>query len=217
MNKKKVLGLVTALALVGAVGIGATLAYFTDQAEVVNTVTMGHVDINLTETTVVKNEDGEYEQVEKELTEDGLTFENVVPNQTVPKDPTVTVAEESEDAYVRVALEFTGLNDEQIAELMEGIEINDGWVKSGDYYYFRNKMTAGESATLFDDVTIPATWGNEMADKSFTIEVYAEAIQASNFEPVRDDNGTIIAWTVDGTANGQEVTVETYEKVTTAN
>lgn len=213
MNKKKVLGLVTALALVGAVGIGATLAYFTDNATVENTFVMGHVDIDLTETTVEKNEDGEYVQKETEITDEGLKFENVVPNQTVPKDPTVTVAEGSEDAYIRVTLTFDGLSEEQTAQLLNGIEINDGWVSSGDYYYYQDKLTAGESATLFDEVTVPASWGNEMADKSFKIEVKADAIQADSFTPAKNNDGEIVAWTVGGT----DVTIENYPAATAAN
>ena len=60
MNKKKLAGLALSLGLVSVVGVGATLAYFTDQASIANVVTMGHVDINLTEHQVVKNEDGQW-------------------------------------------------------------------------------------------------------------------------------------------------------------
>ena len=44
MKKRKVISLVAAVTVVAALGIGATLAYFTAQAEQTNVVTMGHVD-----------------------------------------------------------------------------------------------------------------------------------------------------------------------------
>ena len=40
MNKKKLLTMVLALVLIGAVGVGATLAYFTDNDSATNVVTM---------------------------------------------------------------------------------------------------------------------------------------------------------------------------------
>ena len=49
MKNKKLKTLVASLALVGAIAVGATLAYFTDSQEAVNTITMGHVDIDLDE------------------------------------------------------------------------------------------------------------------------------------------------------------------------
>ena len=49
MNKKKLFTMVLALVLIGAVGVGATLAYFTDNDSATNVVTMGHVNIELTE------------------------------------------------------------------------------------------------------------------------------------------------------------------------
>ena len=49
MNRKKVATLMVSLGLLSVVGVGATLAYFTDNAEQENIITMGHVDIDLTE------------------------------------------------------------------------------------------------------------------------------------------------------------------------
>ena len=48
MKNRKLLVAATSTALVAVVGIGATLAYFTDSDDATNVVTMGHVDINLT-------------------------------------------------------------------------------------------------------------------------------------------------------------------------
>ena len=49
MNKKKLIPLLSAVALVGVIGVGSTLAYFTDNDAANNVVTMGHVNIELDE------------------------------------------------------------------------------------------------------------------------------------------------------------------------
>lgn len=87
--RKVLLALSCMLTLV-AVTVGATLAYLTDTAEVVNTFTVGNVDIDLNETDVDEN---------------GSTKENgyhLVPGQTYTKDPTVTIKANSEPSYVRM-------------------------------------------------------------------------------------------------------------------
>lgn len=195
MKKKKLVSMLMAVVLVGAIGVGATLAYFTDKEAKTNVITMGHVDIDLDE----PNYEGDEENNE---------VKDIVPGQTIVKDPTITVAEDSQDAYVRATLAFEDLSEEQIAQLMEGITINDGWKLSGDYYYYNAVVAAGESVTLFDEVVIPEKWGNEVADLTFKIIVGAEAIQADNFEPVTDDEGMITAWQY---KDGTDVTADNYD------
>lgn len=203
MKNKKMMSMIVAVALIAVIGVGATLAYFTDKAEAKNVITMGHVDIDLTEPGFDK-EDG---------TEDN-TITNVTPNQEITKDPTITVAEGSADAYVRATITLNGLTDEQKTALMAGITINQGWFynETEGYYYYNAKLTAGQQAVLFNTVLIPETWGNEEADLTFEIVVNAEAIQADNFEPTwNEDHTLIIAWT---DSQGNAITAETYnEKV----
>ena len=196
MKNKKLISMVVAIALVAVIGVGATLAYFTDKDEVTNVITMGHVDVDLDEPN--------YEGKDDENNE----VKDVEPGQEITKDPTITVVQGSEDAYVRATIAYEGLTDDQIAEL--AIVINAGWYfnEADGYYYYNAKLAAGESATLFESVKIPETWGNEVADLRFEIIVNAEAIQADNFEPTMDGD-MITAWTyTDGTA----ITAETYEE-----
>lgn len=213
MNKKKLLVLLTSLTLVAVVGIGATLAYFTDSDAATNVITMGHVDVDLEEPNFDPDDDDD-------------TIEDVTPGQEIVKDPTIKVVEGSEDAYIRAKIELSSnLNAEQAKELMNGIKIKDGWYLSADGYYYYNEVVTSETKTerkyptedgyateevdgvvLFDIVSIPETWGNEVADMTFKIIVSAEAIQADNFEPTVE-NGMITAWTYsDGTA----IKAETY-------
>ncbi len=117
---KKALALVLCALMLVAASVFGTLAYLTDTDTVVNTFTVGHVDIILNEANV--NEKG---QPIKQTTVDGVTTTTVidystdlknllnadrvtgneyhlVPGHTYTKDPTVTVKKGSEESYVRM-------------------------------------------------------------------------------------------------------------------
>lgn len=219
MNKKKLAGLALSLGLVSVVGVGATLAYFTDQASIANVVTMGHVDINLTEHQVVKNEDGQWVADETvPVTSEGLQFTDVYPGETVDKDPTVTITEDSGDAYVRVRLDIVYEGSTFTADDMAALQANidreiaesGDWYKAADGYYYYNTALTQEapSAVLFEEVTLPgAAWKNNTASQSFSIQLQAEAIQREYFNPTTDDNGMITGWVDE---NGDAITAETY-------
>lgn len=190
MNKKKLTALVASLGLVACIGVGATLAYFTDSANTENTVTMGHVNIDLSE-PIFSSEN------------EGNAISNVMPNQRITKDPTILVKQDSQPAYIRAKIDIPELKGEAEEELLKGININSRWVKGeNDYYYFQNIVNPGEEVKFFTKVTIPSTWNNDYVNKKFQINVTAEAIQADNFEPNRNDLNEISGW------NG--VNAETY-------
>ena len=90
MKNKRLIAAMAAAALVAVIGVGATWAYFTDSDEAKNVLTLGAVDIELTE----PNYKGDAE------------YENIVPGDVIVKDPVITLASASEDAYVRVKLEI---------------------------------------------------------------------------------------------------------------
>ena len=207
MKKKALITTVAAVALVAAVGIGSTLAYFTDKADTQNVVTFGHVEISLAEP-----------KFEELTTAEGATkpsyeITNVVPGQKITKDPTITVAETSETAYLRAKIVLDeNLTDEEKADLENGIALASGWKKSADgYYYYNNKVKAGKSVVFFKEVTIPEKWDNKFANKSITIDVQAEAIQADSFKPHKT------AGKIDGWFYSDEETpvdIKTYEAET---
>lgn len=198
MKTNKIALFALSLVAVAAIGVGATLAYFTDSTSVGNVITMGNVDVELTEPKY------------SEIADDNNEITNVVPNQLITKDPTITVAEGSEDCYIRTKIEFENLDETQQADLLTGINIdNNKWYLSEDgYYYYNTKMEAGESVEFFDEVQIPETWGNEVTNISIGLNISAEAIQADNFEPTWNEAGTMItAWTY---ADGGAISAETY-------
>ena len=198
MKKKKILTMVAAVALVAVIGVGATLAYFTDKDSKTNVVTMGKVDIDLEEPVFSENPDD--------------TITDVKPNQNIVKDPKITVTEGSLDAYVRAKIEFDGLNDQQIKDILPLINIDKTkWFLSTDgYYYYKDKMASGESVYLFQNVKIPENWGNEVSGLTFKINVFAEAIQADSFEPDLE-GGLITGWK---DSNGNDIQAETNKTET---
>lgn len=193
MKKKSLISLVVAVSLVAVIGVGSTLAYFTDNDAATNVVTMGHVDIKLEEPVFSENNENN-------------TITNVVPGDEITKDPTITVDKDSESCYLRAKVEISNdLTAEQQAELLANINVSEDWVLAEDgYYYYQNKVEKNgedQAFVLFDTVTIPAEWGNGVADLTFEINVSAEAIQADNFTPETEDD-VIVGW--------NDVTVETY-------
>lgn len=209
MNKKKLLTLVLSLVLIGAVGVGATLAYFTDTDNVTNTITMGKVEIEITEPSFSPNAENN-------------TLKDVMPGQVIAKDPTIKVVDGSAPAYIRVKI--TDASNNVLAgdnEILGCLDIDiEKWTRSGDYYYYvgtdaevnietddlkgrAGVVSPGKSVVVFDEITIPTDWNNTKALTSYDIKVVAEAIQADNFLPddlTKNENGeisgTITGWTL---------------------
>lgn len=195
MTKKNILSIVVALALVAALAVGATLAFFSDEDTATNTFTMGKVDINLDESN-----DGGHSWVE-----DGLEFEKLVPGETTPKMARVTVAEDSNDCYiaVTVALECNefdaetgkGFTAEEKALLMTavaGAVDETKWTvetqEDGSLLCVYNEVCkALDEVTLFEKITLPLgdkfVFGNNLAEEEFSLVLNAYAVQADNLNP----------------------------------
>ena len=186
MKRKKLLTLLLSTALIATIGIGSTLAYFTDNDAATNTITTGKVDISMTE---------------------GFKLENLVPGDSVEEKAVVKVETGSVDSYLRVKMEVlpkenVTLTEEQVAAITKVIEgsMDAAWVYSetnGYYYYNANEGTAVADTeyVFYDGFKLPVEWGNEYASKGIEIKLYAEAIQKAHFSPYRNANtGNIYAW-----------------------
>ncbi len=105
-GSKVLLGISGAVLLVAG-SVAGTLAYLTSRSQVVNTFTMGKVDIDLTETKtddsgdVLRDEDGN-PTGERTDDEDNTNNYRLVPGAVYVKDPTITVKADSEEAYIRM-------------------------------------------------------------------------------------------------------------------
>lgn len=113
-NARKVLLLVLCLVLVVSATVMGTLAYLTDKTEeVVNTFTIGNINITLDES-------------------EGLDLK-MVPGKTITKDPKATVLPNSEKCYLFVKVEkSSNFDDFMTYEMAEGWTALDS--ANGVYY-----------------------------------------------------------------------------------
>lgn len=203
--KKKVALTAAAVALVGTLAVGGTLAWFTDTEEATNVVTMGEVDITL-------KEDGG--QDGNGVTgQNGLSYENIMPGDNFKK--TVTIKNLEAAAYVRATitvsgspevlntfatentnddLVFQGLNKENATwdpvteKDSEGNDVVVAYKITVPYSGENGIMPEGYNLTdedrtpwnVFTAIEVPTTWNNRFVKESFNIKVEAEAIQAEN-------------------------------------
>lgn len=180
MEKKKIAAGLAAAMLIG----GGVFAYFQDTAVKTNTITIGGVDIELKE-----------EKWDEEEPLGG--HEDLVPNQSVNKDPKVTNTGKS-DAYVYLEVSIPKANiaivDDAGNKLpaasreLFSYTANTGWTllktvdgeNSVTYVYgYNDVLAAGQSTnTLFDTVTLANITEDTTLDRNQEIPVTAKAIQA---------------------------------------
>lgn len=179
MNKKKLSTGLAALALVGLVGIGGSLAWFTDTENATNEMELKYVNIDLIEDNWIEGNN------------------TALPGDTLTKDPRVVLVGDSVDAWVRirpisVEVDFDkdGTPEETIPlntteKLSEfGIQLNNEWTLDEDtgYFYYNIPLTTSVPSTtvLFNSITIPSNWGNQYINAKVTIDIQADAIQKQN-------------------------------------
>lgn len=202
MKKLKVLVLSVCATLLVAVSILGTLAYLTSRDSVVNTFTVGQVDITLDETKVTS--DGEPVEGADRVKENNY---HLIPGMSYVKDPTMTVLKGSEESYVRLLVtincyeELCGIFgnpflpqyfvsgwDENTWISTEVIDVDEE--ANTATYEFRYKETVKPAAdtdlvldALFDSIEVPATMTGDDLEKiaDFKITVIGHAIQESGF------------------------------------
>lgn len=201
-SKKNVLAWILSAVILSTVSICGTLAYLTSEDSVVNTFTVGQVDIKLDETAVTPDGqpiDGADRVKENEY--------HLLPGHTYVKDPTVTVIKGSEEAYVRI---LVTMNNITALRMILGDDFQphhyvSGWnsevwecVKIGEVvndtitYEFRYFEPVGASGmtedvvldALFDSISIPGEInGTELATISdLEIKIVGHAIQKAGFD-----------------------------------
>lgn len=151
-NKALILTICLTL-IVGGI-IGGTIAWLTDQTdEVVNTFTVGNIDIALTEDALDENEGG---------------FK-MVPGNAITKDPIVTVSDGSEDCWLFVKIEGSSSLASYIT-----YEIASGWTALdgvGGVYY--RQVAANAAAREF-----PVLQGNKVTVKTDVTKEMMDALEA---------------------------------------
>lgn len=175
-TKKALLALTCAVMLVVGSVMG-TMAYLQDTTEVVkNTFTVGKVAITLDEAKV-----DEYGVAVEDANRVTANTYKLIPGHTYLKDPTVHVAEGSEDAWLFVKVE-NGLGTNETA--IEGELKAKGWTLvdgETNVYKYENKVSAEQNIVVFEKFTLTGTIDVE-ANKDKAINITAYAVQADGFD-----------------------------------
>lgn len=201
-SKAKVLILALCAVLLVVGSVMGTLAYLTDTKEVVNTFTVGDVEIKVDEVPVTP--DGK--PIEGEDRVEGNEY-HLIPGQTYTKDPTMTVVKGSEESYVRMLVTINCISELRAIfgegflphEFIEGkdsaIWPYESTVENGDntvtyefrYYKTVDAFEATEDIVLeplFTSFTIPGEMTGEQLATIADLEIRVEghAIQTLGFE-----------------------------------
>lgn len=171
---KKILALVLVICLAMAIGVGATLAYFTADDTAKNEFTVGNVKIDLTEPKW--DENGSEDAPE------------VYPGEALAKDPTVKNIG-ANPCFLRIQVEGLDCLDNAgmityRTDYVDGALGTDWVLHTDGYFYYTKVLAAGETTdALFDQIVIPT--GLENGDGSFIyeIDVTAYAVQAQGAKP----------------------------------
>lgn len=204
--KKKILVACLCVALAVLTIAGTTLAYLTSRDTVVNTFTVGNVQITLDEAAVD-------EMGNKIMKDDNTPAARVkansyklIPGHTYTKDPTVTVKEGSESSYIKMTVTFSNASALDAIFAPSGADMTrifigynaTNWIYKGNTedtdkntrtyeFWYKEAVAApdGDVAldALFDSITVPGTITKEQLAtiKDMTITVNAYAIQADGF------------------------------------
>lgn len=178
--KKKVALTAAAVAMVGTLAVGGTLAWFTDTETATNVVTTGNVDIAIHET----DDPEENFSDDTIIKDEGLSYgdtKGVTPGTELTK---------------RVAVQNTGVNDalimvkidlpeEGIVEL--GLKENSDWQsdpQDENTFYYKKVVTSGQFTNeLLSSLIIDSKTGNEFTNlEDLEVKINAYAIQADNIQ-----------------------------------
>lgn len=164
MNRKRKIAIILCSAVV-TLGIGT--AFGETVASVVNNFNTGIVDIDLQQYEIVNGE---------EVESSGVT--EVMPGRQVSRIARIT--NEAYDCYVRAKVAFS--KEDLSEEDLYGI--SEDWVRKDDgYYYYTKVLKTDESTDLFEGVSIPTDFSQELEEQRLNLDVNVDAIQSRNFNP----------------------------------
>ena len=205
-SKKKVFALALSVCVVVLSIASSSIAYFTDTAGYTNTFTSGKVDITLTEAVALRNETTGHVEIanaeNRRDYNDNAVYGKIFPNQTIAKDPRITVAADSEDAYLgaTVVISKTGIGtllntQDKVKAFITGlpesqatVTINIATDTITIYVVFTEARTKNGTAQIFTGLHMLDTWtATEMSQlNNLQVSVNAYAVQKDGFTHALD-------------------------------
>ena len=215
--KARIIKALTALLIIGILITGVTLAFRSAENRATNIITIGSIEITLSE------------PLWNAATDKGATLPVVYPGVSFDKDPTVKNVG-SAGAYIRINLEYKATPhvgegeaplpervldpaneaDQEIIEMIRGTFMYcdaegafrkgfspDFELKEDGKYYCKTVLEPGEEQILFSKIMFPSEWTAAETEKigdAFSIIVKAEAIQSAGFEDgTNPDTGEFVS------------------------
>lgn len=166
--KKKILALTLVFALALALGIGGTVAWLTAQTTpVVNTFTVGDINITLAETT---------------------TDFKMVPGNEIAKDPKVTVLKDSEACWLFVKI----VKSNNYSTYLEDYQLAAGWTALAgvDGVYYREVSQNASNDTEYYVLSA----GTKTGTANGHVKV-KEAVTKAQMEAIKDANRPTLTFT----------------------
>lgn len=212
--RRKVALTAAAVAMVGTLAVGGTLAWFTDTETATNVVTTGNVNI-------AWYEHGPYEEGFQKITNGnpGITFgkgeneEPVTPGATLTKEAKVgNIGKNS--ALIRAKIKYVAADGTELesSDITVKLTEDSGWFVEGDYYYYEDIVNPGTNDnptytnTIIDALVVSNTASADLDGIQVVLD--AEAVQADNIVNYAGETPThdeiVSAFEAAGTINNYE-------------
>ncbi len=170
------------MCLLVAISIGATVAYLMDDDKVVNTFTIGNVQITLDELDVDNSTDGDNDR-------DQANAYHLIPGQAYVKDPTIHVAANSEDCwlFIKVENDIAAIESKETDYISIADQITDnGWTEltgvENVYYKPHAKSTTVDDVAVFGNFKISGDVEDLSPYEGKNITITAYAVQKAGFD-----------------------------------
>ena len=204
LKYKKIITLIICVVLASVSATAATVAYFTDTSEDVNTFVFGDVKMTLDEAKV----DSNGVPVGEERTTEGNAY-HLIPGGSYTKDPTITIKKGTEGAYARLMVTVSAYSTVKEVFGSDFLPVNfvEGWDKNIWIYSGATEDTAANTVTyefryhevvsafsedsklepLFKKLLLPGEKVDlegvrKLADAGVSVSVIGNGIQSAGFE-----------------------------------
>lgn len=168
---KKKMRIISCLFIVGALSTAGVYGAFSDRLDVVNTISVGDINISMTEYARKGAGEVKYQPPA-----------NIVPGQQISKIPRIT--NKALPCWIRTKITYGGSDDgSAVLDDADVLGISKDWVKRGEYFYYTRMLKKQESVDLFQSIVIPKVWTEKYEKQEINVDIQADAIQAANFTP----------------------------------
>lgn len=112
--------------------------------------------------------------------------QTVLPGEVISLIPRVSNL--GDDCYIRVKFSYIDADNVTISVNDNVSMENEKWIKCGEYWYLKTIIKSGENIDLFKTLKIPTDIPNKYQNQIVQLNITAEAVQSTNFNPNFNSN-----------------------------